>query len=1242
MDVKPRKDCSFLETRAQGLVNRDGLSYEPNENDLLNAFNLFEDFNKYNITPILWSPLEKIYPLLTPFGCPTVVYPALSYVAIGTSRGNVAIFSHKQFLQVVLAPGDDCPVSKITRICASVDGTHIAAGLQSGDVVIWNLNGKSRSDGTNRSPRELHPILHIPDHRPHEVTGLGFMSERHTAIIVSDNSGSISCHSAFRNHIWQLAYNTTDILTLRLKPNEAFATATYPGSFELAFSDIQPMALLSHTHISLISQTNSEVCFHEETPIGSYRHVQTTWSACGTKLCYIKGKTLGLMRFKRCLPSSKLETDLHAEWHGQEMLKNVEWLTEDSIAVLTESKKFIMFSSRHDLSVFETVDFQPINVLNPSETGFACFEKQVFVLSSYCPQIGSFLSWSDIVLRFVQKQAFLSALKSVAYFLVTENLPTDVLGLQKSLALRRKQLAQPLRNLSIASVRHFLVHNDQDVKPGAFIDLIMTILATFALVFEDEKEPSVFIEQVLELVAKPFQPRFLEVILKLVLREEIRILTPSVSRELLKYSSKQKSANTVADLVLKLDTSSLDINLAVKVCQKLGLASEIIYLWISSSRDCISPLVDLLLKLSNQTDKCQLIPSDTVVPDQLLFNYVSFIMTGREFPIGVQIFPPSLAFDLKLQMCFLLFNGAIVDWPPNSGTKLYTMEKHVNEPVFPYMDLLLKENCCRCLAMLHEILEDSFFDDDSIPHIFSQSENEFRLRVSRQFVIDLLLDKIKESSLLDERVSIAIFITRNLPKYPQFIRLSNHVLLDLVLILCSEYSSSLFEDAQRSLESLFAIYDSIEVRKFIPSLKKKRFHRPLFLIYKHQGAFAHMLELCANSDQDDVCANSLLDILKFGLENSLHDKAKKQLLYGAIKANFKTIIEQDVSTVIEVFDEYDTDLHNNILDVHDQQIQYSYLRKYFQSASALQSLNFELFCQYVVLLCDLNYSDELCRVLTEASLSSVQCQKAYEILQEHANMQGSVVIQRRMNDFEGVIESIVRFLGRKSINKACGRIDDQFSVYGDFAIETCLMAGREESKVCWTKFLIFLLTHYGSLNRGQSEAYALMIQRVLESLSKLTAFDTDRDTKRLIGSVLTETLESQEVILSKVQELAPLFESVLNSFEVEEHILHKILQILNRSSSSVINQYDEILQNGWSIKYNDCEICGKKIWGVGISSTVFTEWEVGAVHADKSMSNPEKQGSQAFVVFSCHHGFHTRCLENLGQHFGAYKCLLCP
>ncbi|CUS22902.1 LAQU0S07e02718g1_1 [Lachancea quebecensis] len=1241
MDANPRKDCSFLETRAQGLAERDGVHcHTLNGFDLLGTFNLFDDLNKHSIIPILWSPLEKIYTLLTPFGRPALVYPSSSYVAIGTSRGNVVIFSHKQYLQVVLTPGDDCPVSKITQICASVDGTHIAAGLQSGDVVIWNLNAKSRSEGTNGCPRELNPILHIPNHKPHEITGLGFMSERHTAVIVSDKSGSITCHSAFRNHIWRLAYNTTIISAPGLKTNEVLATATYPGSLGLAFSDTQPMALLSCSHISLISETNLEICFHREIKMGSGSHVQIVWSTCGTKLCYIKGKHLEVIYFKRGFSTSKIETDCCSEWHGQEMLESVEWLTEDSIAVLTESRKFIVFNSQQELQLFETVDFQPVNVLNPPEKSFACFKKQVFVLSSYCVQIGSFLSWSDIVLRFVQRKAFLSALKSVAYFLVAENLPTDVFGLQKCLASRRKQLAQPLRNLSIASIRHFLVHNNEDSAADAFMELVMAILATFALVFKDEKDISVFIEQVLELISKPCWPSFLEVILDLVLRKEIRILTPSVSSELLKYASDQKSRNVFADLVLKLDPSSLDINLAVKICQKLGLTNEIIYLWTSSSWDCISPLVDLLFKLSNQTNKCQLIPGDTVIASQLTYDYVSFIMTGREFPVGKTILPHSLAFDLKLQMCFLLFNGTIVDWPPTSGIKLYTTEKHVNEPTFPYMDLLLKENCCRCLAMLHEILEDAFFDDDRIPHISTQKGNEYRLRVSRQFVIDLLLDKIKESSSLEEKVPIAIFITRNFPKYPQFIRLSNHVILELVLILCSEYPPWLFEDAQRSLESLFAVYDSSEANDFIPSLKKKKFNRPLFLIYKHQGAYAHMLELCAILGQEEVCAN-LLDTLEFGLQHSLHDHTKKKLLYEVIKTYFETVIEQDMLRVIGVFEKYDTDLHNNILDLRDQQIQYSYLHEYFQSTPTLQLPNFELFCQYVVLLCILNYSDELCQVLNKATLSSIQCQKIYEILQEHTNTRGSVIIQRKMNDFEGAIESIVQYLDRSNTETACEKSREQFRAYGEFAIETCLKAGREQSKACWTKFLIFLLSNYGSLSRNQSETYALMIQRVFESLSKQTAFDTDKGSKRLIGNVLTSTLESQDVILAKVREIAPLFKSVLNSSELEENISHKILEILNRSSFSIINQYEEILQSGWSINYNDCEICGKKIWGVGISSGVFIDWERVIVDTDKSTCDSGKFGSQAFVVFSCHHGFHRRCLENLGQQVGAYKCLLC-
>ena len=78
-------------------------------------------------------------------------------------------------------------------------------------------------------------------------------------------------------------------------------------------------------------------------------------------------------------------------------------------------------------------------------------------------------------------------------------------------------------------------------------------------------------------------------------------------------------------------------------------------------------------------------------------------------------------------------------------------------------------------------------------------------------------------------------------------------------------------------------------------------------------------------------------------------------------------------------------------------------------------------------------------------------------------------------------------------------------------------------------------------------------------------------------------------------------------------------------------------REGWAIKSYECEVCGKKIWGIGIENKIFDIWEKNR-SLDGKMSEISDSG---ILVYSCGHGFHETCLKNMGQHAESYHCLLC-
>lgn len=134
--------------------------------------------------------------------------------------------------------------------------------------------------------------------------------------------------------------------------------------------------------------------------------------------------------------------------------------------------------------------------------------------------------------------------------------------------------------------------------------------------------------------------------------------------------------------------------------------------------------------------------------------------------------------------------------------------------------------------MLNEVFEASLFNDDN-DMVASVGEAEL---VSRQYVIDLLLDAMKDTGNSDNiRVLVAIFIATSISKYPQFIKVSNQALDCVVNTICSSRVQGIYEISQIALESLLPYYHSRTTENFILELKEKNFNKVLFHIYKSEN-----------------------------------------------------------------------------------------------------------------------------------------------------------------------------------------------------------------------------------------------------------------------------------------------------------------------------------------------------------------------------------------------------------------------
>ncbi|SCU82390.1 LADA_0C04896g1_1 [Lachancea dasiensis] len=1226
---------SFLDYRAQGLKLQPP-KFKPTfdsticSSDTYSASDFLEELKENDISWITWSPLKKVYLNLSRYGSPTSLLPSSAYFAVGTTRGVVVIFNHKQFIQVALLPNNDCPTSEVTLIEASADGTHVAASLKTGDIFIWDLNGSKDESISLDGNREILPILHITEHQ--KVTGLGFVSQRHTALIVSSNSGTVSYHSGFRKGLWQLSYSTSKLLSSCPSYDGATLSATYPGSAKDSISDLQPVAIFSESCLSLISANKCELCYSSQLQVESDSQPKLIWSPFGEWLCLKSANALEAFRFDRIDSSTTLSVSSRVRWVSQESLQHVEWLCPYFIAVLTSSHKFIVLDVRGRPHEFFSTDLLPLNLSKPFEKSLTTFKQRLFTLTNFHMQLGEFLSWSDIILRLVQKGAYMTALRAIRFFVSAKDLPFALLRLKEESGARKHQLSQPLRNLSISSIRHVLTNFHYDSSSSILMNLLTEIILGHSAIYDGDVELSQFIELALDQIPRQAKDWFFSCLINMSSQRVVKTLSPIVLNEMLRSKSIYEDVNALRSLLFHLDLYSMDINFAIKLCQKLQLNRELIYVWTMTTKDFLTPLMDLLTAIGNTSNMPHLLTSNVKADGTLVYDYLSYVLTGRQFPSEITIKPQSLVQNTKLELCYILFNGTLVNWPTHSEEKFYTRRDYYEEPAFPYMELLLNFDLKLCLAMLNEVIEDPFFDDEGAISSNTDGESICKLHTSRQFVVDYLLDKVKTSSDNDQRILISIFIIRNIPKYPQFIRLSTQMMNKLLLLLCTEPKPDQYGDVEDCLEALFTEPHITGISTFIPYLKEKKFDRVLYLAYKRLSLPSKLLDLRLKSKKLKFGADDRLDVLRYCLSQTHSSPVERKCVVDVIRENINAILNIEPAGVIQTFDAFDPDLNLEVLMTDDRTIYVPYLREYFRYHKVEYPWQMELLCPLLKTLRKDVGESELCKLLRKLNMSITELKTVREILEGCDSVFGLLLVERLLGNLVNVIDKSISFIRHNQNSEHNERLLE-------FALETCAASEGEVARICWSKMLAFSLAAGFHQSQSQDDYYRRSIGIVLHELARRTVHKTPSSATPIVKDVMTRALESQDLILTKIQDLKPLLDELLCLANVERCMLQKALEIVNKSSSTIVSRYESMRRNGWSIGKNDCEICGEILYGCNIPSRMFFVWKNHQPFNFSEGQDINEVDKSSIVLFECHHGFHENCLINLGQKKGIYECL---
>ncbi|KAG0658605.1 Vacuolar protein sorting-associated protein 8 [Maudiozyma exigua] len=788
---------------------------------------------------------------------------------------------------------------------------------------------------------------------------------------------------------------------------------------------------------------------------------------------------------------------------------------------------------------------------------------------------------------------------------------------------------------------------------------------------------------------------FIGTIIDLIASNTIIMVPPSIFQQIIGHLVKKNQADMLAELqalLFNLDPSCWDVDLLVKTLQKHtttnGFSNQMLlpYIWNIKFNDFLTPLVDLLVWIRDgNTSNCDLfkLSENHVIGDgdsldpHIVYDYLSFVFSGTMYPSGQPI-DLEKADKIKSELSYILFNGVIINWPLGSQNKLTVATDRENEKSFPYFNLLLNYDPSKFLAALNGIMEATFLNDDETTTVAddvlnteNQENNELHtFNVGRQYIIDILIELLKQTTdvVTHEQSLIAIFLALNIPKYPQFINISSYYLDVIVKIILSTKGNEERVLAESAVEAILPKYEPSNSEEFILELKENGFFRLLMSYYKINKRFSDMFSVCffneeiASNERSRMINDAIQYILQFNIKENNPTEYFKVI--DIFKKHFDEILscigDEKVATSCE---KLDPSLHDCILNIGSDTIHERRQRKYLDTMLGnSKSFSFQdpqLTRKYIELSCRYDTPEELHGWLEKLNFKILSASTINDIINQLESKKddlGLAIIYSNQENYEKAVQNLINCINAWFASSRLSNDESEIMNLINDAINVSSRVKDAQSKQdCWIKLLACLVKQYrkGITDQESSEKDTNKNQVINKAIQyvfvKLSLMEDDTSNDRIDGKskdpgetnfwhILAGVLEQQDIILLKIHDVNDLLQEVFRTYHLEEQMSGLILKILEQSSSDIVEQYQIAQKQGWSLVNNECEVCGKKLWGIGLESKIARIWE--AKRKEQAVPKTEIFNGK-IVLFRCNHGFHTKCLENLGQKHMRYSCLTC-
>lgn len=571
------------------------------------------------------------------------------------------------------------------------------------------------------------------------------------------------------------------------------------------------------------------------------------------------------------------------------------------------------------------------------------------------PQIvvGQLTSWGDRLLGLVSTGDFLSAIDLATQYYEGTVLGSLV-GLPQDPALLKEQVGSKLRELMSASARYTFspdrltdtTHVTEDGRGVDRTELFVSLTRTCAQAclamddmdflfgdlfdfFSDNGIESIFVEQMVDFI----------------LAGRMRQLPLPVTQRLITSCQREEKWDVAEKIIWHVDPLCLDLDQVLKLCAKQKLYDAMIYVFNTALDDFVSPVVELLgpLKeyvraretggISNgwgdeshdaaDAEEYNMEPAASSEGYKMM-SYMSVILSGRSYP-AQQVLEESVSHKAKASLYDFIFSGHCLAWPPGgSGKLVLSVDESETEPAYPYLLLLLRFDAEAFLDALDIAFEDAFLDEED------QDERELRRdsakhHITRQTIVEILLE-VSASLAESDMIFATIFISRNAPKYPQFIRLSASTVSTLLVSLSRRGDEATRDDRQLAAESLLSAYRHSFTDEDLSMFEQAGFWRILQSAYKTAGKWEKLTTmLLSDPDLEEGVFSRLAEVLTKAKGRTQSSKTE---LASMIVHAVPHLMSYGATKTAQLIDHFYPESHGQVLDEleADEESQFEYLR----------------------------------------------------------------------------------------------------------------------------------------------------------------------------------------------------------------------------------------------------------------------------------------------------------------------------